>query len=68
VGEIERRIAEELGKMAITVSRSHPETVYALIEGDSEKKLVAYLFRIMPVRSGAGFLMITDCAKSLVLH
>ena len=31
-------LPEELGKMAIAVSRSNPEKVYALIESDSEKE------------------------------
>src|SRR6476646_9053078 len=31
-------LPEEMGKMAIAVSRSNPETVYALIESDSDKE------------------------------
>ncbi|MGZ5436189.1 MAG: VPS10 domain-containing protein [Pyrinomonadaceae bacterium] len=31
-------LPEEMGKMSITVSRSNPEKVYALIEGDSDKE------------------------------
>ncbi|HEV2904777.1 MAG TPA: hypothetical protein VGW32_07005, partial [Pyrinomonadaceae bacterium] len=31
-------LPEELGKMSITVSRSNPEKVYALIESDSDKE------------------------------
>ena len=31
-------LPEEMGKMAITVSRSNPEKVYALIESDSDKE------------------------------
>jgi photosystem II stability/assembly factor-like uncharacterized protein len=32
-------LPEELGKMAIAVSRSNPEKVYALIESDSDKEI-----------------------------
>lgn len=35
---LQEGLPEELGKMAIAVSRSNPEKVYALIESDSEKE------------------------------
>ena len=36
--KLKEGLPEELGKMAIAVSRSNPEKVYALIESDSEKE------------------------------
>lgn len=36
--QLKEGLPEELGKMAIAVSRSNPEKVYALIESDSEKE------------------------------
>lgn len=36
--KLKEGLPEELGKMAIAVSRSNPEKVYALIEGDSDKE------------------------------
>lgn len=37
--KIEKGLPEELGKMAISVSRANPNKVYALIESDTEKDL-----------------------------
>ncbi len=37
--KIEEGLPEELGKMAIAVSRANPDKVYALVESDSEKDL-----------------------------
>ena len=37
--KIEKGLPKEKGKMAVGVSRSNPEKVYALIEGDSRKEL-----------------------------
>ncbi len=37
--KIHKGLPEELGKMAIAVSRSNPEKVYALVESDSEREL-----------------------------
>jgi len=36
--KLKEGLPEEMGKMAIAVSRSNPEKVYALIEGDSDKE------------------------------
>ncbi|MFZ1700247.1 MAG: hypothetical protein WBO10_08080 [Pyrinomonadaceae bacterium] len=35
--KLKEGLPEEMGKMAIAVSRSNPDKVYALVEGDSEK-------------------------------
>ncbi len=37
--KIEKGLPKEKGKMAIGVSRSNPEKLYALVEGDSQKEL-----------------------------
>lgn len=37
--KMEKGLPTEMGKMSITVSRSNPEKVYALIESDSDKEL-----------------------------
>lgn len=37
--KIQRGLPNELGKMAVSVCRSNPDRVYALIESDSEKEL-----------------------------
>jgi photosystem II stability/assembly factor-like uncharacterized protein len=36
--KLKEGLPEEMGKMSIAVSRSNPEKVYALIEGDSDKE------------------------------
>ena len=46
-------LPEEMGKMAIAVSRSNPEKVYALIESESNKDERGLYVRTMPARAGA---------------
>jgi hypothetical protein len=51
-------LPKEKGKMAIAVSRSNSDKVYAWIESDSEKELGDYLFLITLERNGLKFLQI----------
>ena len=48
-------LPKEMGKMSIAVCRSNSEKIYALIESDFEKKLVACICQKMPAKVGARF-------------
>ena len=38
MGKIQEGLPKELGKMSVSVCRSNPEKVYALVESDTQKE------------------------------